>query len=99
MAKRQNRPAFERTGGSVDVRLPDGRTVSMPTGPAAGSAVSDNCCFCGRELEHTADDRIRLSAQWLDDDVEHSQSWAVHRACLAERMHERVKGVGPFFVT
>ncbi len=71
----------------------------MPTGPAPGSAATDSCCFCGREIEHSADDRIRLSAQWIEDDVERGQSWAAHRDCVAERMHERVRGAGPFFGT
>ena len=69
----------------------------MPTDSTGGSATADNCCFCGREVEHTADDRIRLSAQWIENGVDRGQSWAAHRACLAERMDERVKGMGPFF--
>lgn len=96
MAKRTDRPAVERTGGSIDIRLPDGRTVSMPTAAAAPS-MPDTCCFCGREVEQTAEDRIRLSAQWIEDDLDRGQSWAAHRECLAERMHERVMGAGPFF--
>ena len=69
----------------------------MPTDSTRGSAMADICCFCGREVEHTADDRIRLSAQWIEKDIDRGQSWAAHRGCLAERMDEGVKGTGPFF--
>lgn len=96
MAKRSDQPAVQRTGSSIDVRLPDGRTISMPT--AQVPVAAEICCFCGREVEQTAGDRIRLSALWIEDDVEHDQAWAAHRSCLVERMHERVKGEGPFFV-
>jgi hypothetical protein len=71
--------------------------MSMPTSTPRTSVAADLCCFCGREVDHTAADRIRLSALWLADDVERDQSWAAHRACLTERMDEGVKGSGPFF--
>lgn len=69
----------------------------MPTGVAPGSVTTDPCCFCGEDVEHATDERIRLSVRFVDDGSEGEQSWAAHRACLEQRMHERVKGTGPFF--
>lgn len=59
--------------------------------------AADVCCFCGRRVEHSDSEYIRLSAQWSDEGNESSQNWGAHRSCLAERMSETVAGTGPFF--
>jgi len=95
MAQRRVRPAVERSGG-LNIRLPDGRTMSMPIRTAAGQ-TSDLCCFCGQGIEHTDPERIRIDARWEEGGNEREQSWRAHRRCLLERMHEAVMGEGPFF--
>ena len=95
MAQRRVRPAVERSGG-LNVRLPDGRTMSMPLRAETGRG-SDLCCFCGQGIEHTDTERIRIDARWEGGGTERRQSWIAHRTCLLERMHEAVTGQGPFF--
>ena len=55
------------------------------------------CCFCGESIDDTVDGSITVSASWLEGGEERSQDWGAHRTCLAERLHERVRGTGPFF--
>jgi hypothetical protein len=95
MAQRRVRPAVERSGG-LNIRLPDGRTMSMPIRTAAAQ-TSDLCCFCGQGIEQTHPERIQIDAQWEEGGTKRQQSWGAHRKCLLERMHEAVRGQGPFF--
>jgi hypothetical protein len=95
MAQRRDRPPVQRSGSSIDIRLPDGTIKTMPLDVPEGSVTSDACCFCGQSVE--ARDRIQLSVGWLDDGREREQSWDAHHDCLAKRMHESVVGTGPFF--
>jgi hypothetical protein len=95
MAQRRVRPAVERSGG-LNIRLPDGTTMSMPIHAATGR-TSDVCCFCGQGIEHTDSERIGIDARWEEGGNERQQSWGAHRKCLRERMHEAVMGEGPFF--
>ena len=67
--------------------------MDVPRGPV----TTDICCFCGRAVEPSDGNRIRLSVSWLDESSERTQSWDAHRDCLAERMHEAVAGTGPLF--
>ena len=97
MGVRRERPPVEQGGSSIRLRLPDGTVKTVPTGQLRGPVTADVCCFCGEDVEHTDGERIRLSARWVDDGQEKTQSWGAHRKCLAERMHDRVSGDGPFF--
>ena len=95
MAQRRDRPAFDLAGGSLNVTLPDGRTLPIPR---RGESVSDGiCCFCGRTVEHADPERVGVSVRWIAGDEELQRSWAAHQTCLLERIHDRVKGQGPFF--
>jgi hypothetical protein len=58
---------------------------------------ADSCCFCGESVEQASSEYVRVAAVWTDHDAEKGQSWGAHRRCLAERIDERVRGVGPFF--
>jgi hypothetical protein len=69
----------------------------MPVDDPRGPVTADLCCFCGRSVDGSDPERVRLSAGWLDAGNERTQSWAAHRDCLADRMHESVTGAGPFF--
>jgi hypothetical protein len=96
MAQRRVRPAVERSGG-VNIRLPDGTTISMPTRTTTGE-TSNLCCFCGQGIEHTDPERIRIDVRWEDGGNQREQDWRAHRKWLLERLHEAVIGAGPFFV-
>jgi hypothetical protein len=99
VAQRRERPAQQQGGKAFDFRLSDGRTISVPVnepGPAAGP-LADGCCFCGQGIEADVE-TVEVVVRWIDDaGEERSQGWAAHRACLAGRMHETVRGVDPFF--
>ena len=69
----------------------------MPVDVPRGPVTTDICCFCGRAVEPSDGNRIRLSVSWLDESSQRTQSWDAHRDCLAERMHDAVAGTGPFF--
>lgn len=71
--------------------------MSVPVKALRG-AVSDACCFCGQAVEHPDSERITISARWGGVGEERTQDWEAHRKCLAERIHERVKDSGPFFI-
>ena len=95
MAQRQDRPAFDLAGGSLNVTLPDGRTLPIPSrGERVPSGI---CCFCGEAVEHADPERVGISVRWIDGDDERQQSWLAHQRCLFERMHDSVKSQGPFF--
>ena len=96
MAQRRDRQPVQRSGNSIGLRFPDGSVRTMPI-EAVDPVTSDLCCFCGESLENSDSERILLSARWLDDGRERTQSWEAHRACLAARMHESSSGTGPFF--
>ncbi len=95
MAQRRVRPAVERSGG-LNIRLPDGTTMSMPIRTTSGQ-TPDLCCFCGRGIEQTDPERIRLDARWEEGGNERGRSWRAHRGCLMERLHEAVRGERPLF--
>jgi hypothetical protein len=98
MAQRRDRPPVDRSGDSLNIRLPDGTMMSMPR-PAGRRAVAADvvCCFCGEELGGADPERVGVGVEWSDAGGEHEQRWGAHRACVAARLHERVRGVGPFF--
>ena len=83
MAQRRERPPVQAGDTSVGIRLPGGRTFSVPTRPAA-----ERCCFCG---EPVGDDRVTVSASWRDGDEEQWRTWQAHAPCLAERLHESAR--------
>jgi hypothetical protein len=97
MAQRRERPPVERGGQGLNVRLPDGRTMSVPGSALRDPVTPDVCCFCGVSVEHSDPQRVRLDARWTSDGTDQHQSWAAHHKCLLERMHEGVMGQGPFF--
>jgi|SRR5580693_7019790 hypothetical protein len=94
MAQRRDRPGLDLAGSSLNVTLPDGRTLPIPR---RGDLAGDVCCFCGETVEHADRERVRLSVRWIDGDDEREQSWGAHQSCVLERLNERVKGQGPFF--
>jgi hypothetical protein len=96
MAQRRDRPVIERTGG-LNIRLPDGRTMSVPVSGLQAPAPAGVCCFCGEVVEHSDSERIRLDARWEADGTEREQSWVAHRKCLFDRLHDRARDEGPFF--
>jgi hypothetical protein len=83
-------------GDSLNLTLPDGRTVAFPvkrqTSPSDGV-----CCFCGEHVEQSDPEWTRVEVRWLAGDDEHHQRWEAHRGCLTRLIHDRVKGEGPFF--
>jgi hypothetical protein len=97
MAQRRDRPPVQRSGSSIDVRLPDGTVKTVPVDALRGRAAPEVCCFCGLSVKHSGSERISLSVRWRDAGRERTQDWSAHRSCLAERMHETVSGAGPFF--
>jgi hypothetical protein len=97
MAQRRDRPPVQRSGDSLNVRLGDGRTISVSVDASRGPVTMGVCCFCGQDVTRSGGERISLSARWNDDATERTQSWEAHRACLTERLHDTVKGAGPFF--
>jgi hypothetical protein len=98
MAQRRDRPPVQRSGESLNIRLPDGRTMSVPLSTSRGPSTADVCCFCGRSVEHSDNEYVRIGVRWIaEGGDERQQSWGAHHACLLERMHEGVKGHGPFF--
>ncbi len=97
MGVRRERPSTERVGNSIRFSFPDGTTKSVPVTDLRGPLAADICCFCGRSVEHSDEQRIRLSASWVQEGREQTQSWGAHHACLAERMDDTVAGTGPFF--
>jgi hypothetical protein len=94
MAKRRDRPAQPRGGSPFEIRLGDGRTISLPQQQRRGPVTPESCCFCGEDV---GEDSVEVTVRWLENGQERAQTWRAHRACLAERLHERVRGSGPFF--
>lgn len=97
MGVRRERPPVERSGEGITLRLPDGTVKTMSVAVSRRPVTSDLCCFCGETVLHSDPGRIRLSVQWVDDGEERTQTWDAHHSCLAERMHDSVNGMGPFF--
>ena len=97
MAQRRERPPAQRTDTGIAVRLPDGTTMAVPGSSLRKPVTSDLCCFCGARVEGADGERTRLTVLWTEGGEEREQSWTSHRTCLAERMHEAVRGAGPFF--
>jgi hypothetical protein len=97
MGIRREQPGVERSGDSIMVRLPDGSVKTMRMDRSREPATAEVCCFCGESVEHFDSERIRLGVRWVEDGQERSQGWEAHKRCLAERMHERAAGTGPFF--
>jgi hypothetical protein len=97
VAQRRERPAQQQGGKAFDFRLSDGRTISVPVNEP-GPIAADGCCFCGREVVEADADSVEVVVRWVGGaGDERSQGWSAHRTCLAGRMHESVRGVGPFF--
>jgi hypothetical protein len=96
MAVRRDRPGVDLVGDSLNLTLPDGRTVAFPV-KKQPSATDGVCCFCGERVEHSDQERTGLEVRWLAGDEQRHQSWEAHRGCLARLIHDRVKGAGPFF--
>jgi hypothetical protein len=96
MGVRRERPAVERSGDSILVRLPDGTTKAMPVDELRGPVTADLCCFCGQSIQ-APEQRIRLSVTWIHAGRERTQSWGAHHRCLAERMHDSLTDSGDFF--
>jgi hypothetical protein len=71
--------------------------MSVPLEALRRPGTADVCCFCGQVVRHSGADRLSLSVRWKNDATERTQSWGAHRTCLTERMHDTVKGTGPFF--
>jgi ribosomal protein L34E len=90
MAQRRERPPAQRSGQTIGVRLPGGRTVSVPTSSSRGPAEPDVCCFCGEPVGHA--ERVELDARWVAESEERHRSLSAHRSCLLDRLHERVRG-------
>jgi hypothetical protein len=97
MGVRRQRPPLERSASSFSVRFPDGTVKAMPVDDRRDPETPAPCCFCGEPLEQSDPERIRLSADWIDDGEERTQSWDAHHRCLALRMHDGVPGTGAFF--
>ena len=97
MAQRRDRPPVQRSGDSLDVHLGGGRTMSVPLEALRGLMTPEVCCFCGQVVKDPGSEHLSLAARWEGGSGEGTQSWAAHRACLAERIHDTVKGTGPFF--
>jgi hypothetical protein len=93
----QRRQVASNPGGrnTIELRLPGGATMSV-TDPR-GRASAEVCCFCGEAVDDPDGDYVSVAASWAERGVEKRQSWEAHRRCLAETLHERVRGVGPFF--
>jgi hypothetical protein len=94
MAQRRERPAQEHGGKAFDFRLSDGRSISIPVTEPQDRGAGEVCCFCGEGIEG---EDVSVEARWVEGGEERSQTWRAHRACLAGRMHESVRGSGPFF--
>ena len=71
--------------------------MSIPLSALRKPVTSDVCCFCGRRVEHSDPEHIRVDVRWIEGGEERHQSWGAHRACLLERLHEGVKDQAPFF--
>jgi len=97
MAQRRDRPAVERSGESLNIKLPDGTTMSVPLSTSRPTVSADICCFCGATVEHADPQRIRVDAHWEHDGGERRRSWGAHDRCLLERLHDRATGQEPFF--
>lgn len=95
MAQRRDRPPVELSGDSLNIKLPDGTTMSVPLKTPGRAATADLCCFCGEPVEDADAPQIRIDARWEHDGDQRQQSWGAHHRCLVERMHERVKGQQP----
>jgi hypothetical protein len=96
VAVRRDRPGLDLAGDSVNVTLPDGRTMAVPVKPR-DQATADVCCFCGERVELSDPEWTRLGVLWRTGGGEHRQTWEAHRSCMSALMHDRVKGDGPFF--
>jgi hypothetical protein len=95
MAQRRQAPSNPGGHNTIELRLPGGATISV-TG-RHGTFNAETCCFCGETVNDANSEYVTLAASWLEHDTEKRQSWAAHHRCLADKMDERVRGVGPFF--
>jgi hypothetical protein len=96
MGVRRDRPAGERGGKPGQLLLRDGTTVSVSVPELGKPEAGDVCCFCGEVVEYSDPRHVRLTARWPKDGNESVRSWDAHDTCLAEHMHDRVKGSGVF---
>ena len=68
----------------------------MPVSTPREQETSGICCFCGRAVEPGDPDRVRIDVRSEQDGGQLEQTWGAHHGCLLERLHEDVKGQGPF---
>jgi len=95
MAQRRDRPPVERAGDSLNIKLPDGTTMSVPLNASSRSPTVDLCCFCGERVQQADPSAIRIDARWEQGGDERRRSWRAHHRCLFERIDDRVKGEEP----
>jgi hypothetical protein len=95
MAQRRDRPPVEHPGDSLNIKLPDGTTMSVPLKASVRAATADLCCFCGEPVADTDRPQVQIDARWEHDRAERQQSWAAHHRCLVDRMHQRVRAQQP----
>jgi SAM-dependent methyltransferase len=85
MAQRRVRPAVERSGDSLNVRLPDGRMVSMPVKTSQGAS---------NEAERQRWNDERRYSVWPKRERLTSEVTPILLEALAPRLGERVVDVG-----
>jgi len=96
MGVRRDQPSQQGRSGSISLRLRDGSTVSVSVDdPRTEPETSGICCFCGEGVEYSDPRHLTLAARWSNQDRE-AQNWSAHDTCLADHMHDRVKGTGLF---
>ena len=99
MGVRRDRPSHETGPGSVSLRLRDGSMVSVSVDQLrrdAEDVTGGICCFCGEEVDYSDPRHVTVAVHWSDEEKGQTQSWSAHDTCLAEHMHDRVKGTGVF---
>jgi hypothetical protein len=97
MADQVDPPRVRRTDDGIEIRRGDGSIQSIPNADLRKPSTEAICCFCGTSVEYSDIEYTSLSVRWTEDGRERRQQWGAHHRCVAERMHERVSGTGPFF--
>jgi len=97
MGLRRDRPSQETGSGSASLRLRDGSTVSVSIDDLNRAPVTGAiCCFCGEHVDDSDPRHVTLAVRWSNEAESQTQRWSAHDTCLAEHMHDRVKGTGLF---
>lgn len=87
-----------RTAQAAAQESPVGAACKAPDMAGPPRRISGGiCCLCGAHIDLSDPEYTKLAARWTEAGDERAQWWSAHRRCLAERMHERVGGEGPFF--